>query len=50
MMAVHVAGNGNTSTFKGSPEFNTLYDLVLAHKLMAICLYFGATAHMTSMS
>jgi hypothetical protein len=47
LMTVHVVGDGKASTFKGSPEFNTLYDLVVAHKLTAICLYFGATAHMS---
>jgi len=47
LMTVHVVGDGKTSTFKGSPEFNTLYDLVIAHALTAICLYFGATAHMS---
>ena len=40
-------GGGKTSTFKGSAEFNTLFDLVMSHKLTAIFLYFGTTAHMS---
>ena len=45
-MTMLVVGDGKASTFKGSPEFNKPYDLVIAHELTTICLYFGATAHM----
>ena len=47
LTAVHVVGDGRASTFKGIPEFSTLYDLAIVHNLAAICLHFGATTHMS---
>ena len=44
LMTVHVVGDGKASTFKGSPEFNTLFDLVILHNLTAICLYYDSLA------
>ena len=46
-MTVHVVGGGKASSFKDDTEFNVLRDLVIEHKLTAICLHFGATVHMS---